>query len=202
MICQNCSKNQSNYHFTKIINGNKTEYHLCEACAREKGDIVQGPGNSFSIHNLLSGMLNIEFGANVSKVRAAETRCGTCGLSFNQFKKQGRFGCADCYEAFGTQLDPVIRRVQQNNTLHAGKSPYPRTTENDAKPSLASQLAALEEELQAEIRNERYERAAVLRDRINNLRQQLAGDGQGFSGSSSANVTSKQWPHFHAEEGE
>jgi protein arginine kinase activator len=199
MICQNCLKNQSNYHFTKIINGNKTEYHLCEACAREKGDIVQGPGNSFSIHNLLSGMLNIEFGPNTSKLRATETRCDTCGMTFNQFSKKGRFGCADCYDAFGTQLEPVIRRVQQNNTVHGGKSPHPRTIETDTKPDFAAQLSALEEELQSEIRNERYERAAVLRDRINVLKQQM---GSSAIGSPTGNITFKKWPHFKSEEGE
>jgi protein arginine kinase activator len=174
MICQNCLQNQSNYHFTKIINGNKTEYHLCESCAREKGDIIKGPGNSFSIHNLLSGMLNIEFGPTGNAPKATDTRCESCGMSFREFSKKGRFGCANCYQAFRDQLDPLIRRVQQNNTSHAGKSPLHRNPEEQARPTITQQISALEKELQAEIRAEHYERAAVLRDRMSRLRKQMA----------------------------
>jgi protein arginine kinase activator len=191
MLCQNCLKNQSNYHFTKIVNGNKSEYHLCESCAREKGDIIQGPGNSFSIHNLLSGMLNIEFGPATAHVQQAETKCGTCGMTFRQFSKKGRFGCAECYSAFANQLEPVIRRVQSNNTMHHGKVPANRTQEQvNPFEQVTQQLAKLEQELQTEIQNEQYERAAVLRDRITNLRKKL-----------NQQVAYKQWPHFDAGEG-
>lgn len=200
MICQNCLKNQSNYHFTKIINGNKSEYHLCESCAREKGDIIQGPGNSFSIHNLLSGMLNIEFGKQPAQPQVNETRCPSCGLTFRQFSKKGRFGCAACYTAFAEQLEPLFRRVQANNTVHHGKIPGHRPQEQtDPKEFVEQQISKLEQELQTEISNEHYERAAVLRDRINSLRKQIGVHST--NGPTKDHIQYKQWNQFDQGEG-
>ena len=39
MICQECNQRPATLHFTKIINGEKTEVHLCEKCAQEKGEM-------------------------------------------------------------------------------------------------------------------------------------------------------------------
>ena len=38
MICQQCETRPATLHFTKIINGEKTEMHVCEQCASENGD--------------------------------------------------------------------------------------------------------------------------------------------------------------------
>jgi protein arginine kinase activator len=173
MICQICLEKQANYHFTKIINGNKTEYHLCDGCARENGDIIQGPGNSFSIHNLLSGIVNIEFGPTVSTppAKVAEPRCQTCGMTFRQFSQKGRFGCSQCYTAFADKLDPLIRRVQSQNTMHTGKVPRRAHQLTDEQRDFEQLIEKLEQDLLAEIKNEHYERAAVLRDRIHDIRK-------------------------------
>ena len=37
MLCSNCGKNNANVHYTQIINGKKTEYSLCEDCAKKLG---------------------------------------------------------------------------------------------------------------------------------------------------------------------
>lgn len=37
MLCQECNKRPATLHFTKIVNGEKTEFHICETCAKEKG---------------------------------------------------------------------------------------------------------------------------------------------------------------------
>lgn len=33
MNCEECGKRQATLHLTKIVNGEKTEYHICEQCA-------------------------------------------------------------------------------------------------------------------------------------------------------------------------
>lgn len=30
MMCQECGQRPATLHFTKIVNGDKTEFHLCE----------------------------------------------------------------------------------------------------------------------------------------------------------------------------
>lgn len=59
MLCQQCEERRATLKFTKVVNGQKTEKHLCEFCAKEKGEALPGT-NSYSIHDLLSGMLNLD----------------------------------------------------------------------------------------------------------------------------------------------
>ena len=35
MLCQSCGKNHANTHVKRIINGELTEYMLCEKCAAD-----------------------------------------------------------------------------------------------------------------------------------------------------------------------
>ena len=37
MLCSNCGKNKANVRYTRIINGEKTEFALCEDCAKKMG---------------------------------------------------------------------------------------------------------------------------------------------------------------------
>ena len=36
MVCQECNQRPATLHFTKIVNGEKEEFHLCEKCATRK----------------------------------------------------------------------------------------------------------------------------------------------------------------------
>ena len=35
MLCDNCKKNEANFHKVTNVNGRITEYHLCEKCAKK-----------------------------------------------------------------------------------------------------------------------------------------------------------------------
>lgn len=121
MICQECGKRPATLHFTKIVNGDKNEFHICENCAREKGEMIPGTSGGFSIHNLLSGLLDFE-PSSLSAAKSQAIRCENCGLTYSQFSKLGRFGCGSCYQSFSEKLDPLFKRVH-GNTVHVGKSP-------------------------------------------------------------------------------
>jgi protein arginine kinase activator len=172
MICQECGKKQATLHFTKIINGEKTEFHICEVCAREKGELIPGTPNGFSIHNLLSGLLNFEppTGASLDKKVSAE-RCEQCGLTFSQFSKIGRFGCSSCYKYFSNRLDPIFKRVH-GNVVHVGK--IPQRSGNRIKNK--RDLEQLKRELQKRIENEEFEQAAKIRDKIRDLEKKVSGE--------------------------
>lgn len=177
MTCEECGKRSATLHLTKIVNGEKTEYHICEACAKEKGDFMNG-FNNFSIHNLLSGLLNFDpmnknniAGQSSSQTapQAKPQRCETCGLTYTQFSKSGRFGCSDCYQAFGTRLDPLFRRIH-GNTSHYGK--VPERTGGQIK--IRKELDQLKSSLQQFIATEEFEKAVEIRDRIRALEQKIA----------------------------
>ena len=94
MVCQECNKRPATLHFTKLVNGEKEEFHLCEQCAQEKGElymliILSG----FSINNLLAGLFNIEPNLPTSQQDPFEKQeifqCDHCSMTFNQFIKSG-----------------------------------------------------------------------------------------------------------------
>ncbi|CAH0120774.1 MULTISPECIES: UvrB/UvrC motif-containing protein [unclassified Paenibacillus] len=174
MICQECGKKNATLHFTKIVNGEKTEFHICESCAREKGEMIPGTANGFSIHSLLSGLLDFDpAGKGASLAQKPQTiRCDECGLTYTQFSKIGRFGCSSCYKHFGERLEPLFKRVH-GNTKHIGKIPKRRGGTIHYK----RELDELKKELQYRIIHEEFEQAAQIRDQIREIERKMSGDG-------------------------
>ncbi|MGG1313089.1 MULTISPECIES: UvrB/UvrC motif-containing protein [Cohnella] len=168
MVCQECGKRPATLHFTKIVNGEKTELHICEACAREKGEMIPGTASGFSIHNLLSGLLDFEPSGVGAKPEVI--RCEKCGLTYAQFSKMGKFGCSHCYKEFSERLDPLLKRVH-GNTVHVGK--VPKRAGGHLKTK--REIDRLKKEMQARIDREDFETAAQLRDRIRELEKEITG---------------------------
>lgn len=179
MLCEECEKNSASLHFTKIINGQKTELHLCEECARDKEEMFTGNQN-FSFNSLLSGILNFDQAIQSSSTHstfntAKQLKCNKCGMPYHQFAKVGRFGCANCYETFKDKIDPILRRVHSGNTTHLGKIPK----RIGGNIHIRKEMDQLKESLQKAIHNEEFEKAAELRDHIRSLEKSLLNDGEG-----------------------
>lgn len=165
MQCQECGKRPATLHFTKIVGGEKTELHICESCAREKGEFIPGTQSGFSIHNLLSGLMDFNHSGTMNP---PAVRCDTCGMTYAQFGKIGRFGCSDCYEHFAGRLDPLLKRVH-GNTLHAGKIPK----RAGGRVKVRREIDRLKREMQGRIEQEDFESAARLRDQIRELEKEM-----------------------------
>ncbi len=170
MKCQKCNKNEANTHVKRVINGEFEEYHLCSECAEKMGysNAFSSFGSSFAdSFNSLFG----SFFENALPARTQATRCETCGTSYNDIASSGMVGCADCYEVFADRLLPTIRRVH-GNTTHCGKnSPAFRKnrlekTENTEVKEEVNELDKLKAQLDEAIKNQEFEKAALLRDEI------------------------------------
>lgn len=166
MQCQECGKRPATLHFTKIVNGEKTELHICESCARERGELIPGTSSGFSIHNLLSGLIDLD-PANAG-AKQPQPRCEMCGMTYAQFSKMGRFGCSHCYKHFAERLDPLLRRVH-GNTVHVGKVPK----RVGGQVRMKREVDKLKREMQNRIEREDFEAAAGLRDRIRDLEREM-----------------------------
>ncbi|RXZ81445.1 hypothetical protein EBB07_14020 [Paenibacillaceae bacterium] len=169
MLCQECSEKQATLHFTKIVNGEKTEFHICESCAREKGEGIPGTTGGFSIHSLLSGLLDFEK-SNASGLgpKPQTVRCDNCGLTYTQFSKIGRFGCSECYDHFAERLNPLFKRVH-GNTVHVGKIPK----RSGGRIQSKREVEMLKQKLHQHIEQEEFEKAAGIRDRIRELERNI-----------------------------
>jgi protein arginine kinase activator len=174
LICQECKQRPATMHFTKIINGEKTEFHLCEQCAQEHSDMFMFYGNDdFSFNNLLAGLLNFPSSMKEMTSSAFQSadilQCETCKMTYHQFTKIGRFGCSNCYRTFARYLPPILKRLHSGNTTHAGKIPKRK----GGILHLRKQIAMLKQKLQELVAREEFEKAAEVRDQIRSLEYQL-----------------------------
>lgn len=169
MLCEQCGERPATVHFTEIVQGRKAEFHLCEACAREKGaqayHMVSGP---FSVNQLLTGLMHLD-PAVAERAAVPTLRCDHCGMTFAQFAEVGRFGCPHCYRAFAPGLGGLLKRVQSSDQ-HVGKIPRRR----GGRAAARRELANMKRKLQECVTEERFEDAAALRDEIRILEQQLS----------------------------
>ncbi len=169
MNCEECGKKPATVHITKIENSKKTDMHLCEQCAKNKNGF--SINTSFSINDLLTGLLNSGSVLPIKVDFVQDTACSICGLSYNRFRETGRFGCGNCYKTFGEKLNPLFKKVH-GNTNHTGKIP----NKAGGRIKIVREIERLKQELALAIKNEEYENAAQLRDKIRELSNTGKGD--------------------------
>ncbi len=168
MLCQECRKNEATIHIVKQADGKQTELNLCEQCARKKEELEVSFEPQFSLHKLFASMLNQSLRDSRRAQQAVDTQCPTCGLTFSQFSQIGRLGCSDCFEAFEEQLKPLLRRIHAG-CAHTGKVPV----RIQGRVKTVRELDQLKDDLQLKVSNEEFEEAAILRDRIRALEEDL-----------------------------
>lgn len=166
MMCEDCGKKPSTFHMTEIINGKSKEINLCEDCANKNEEFAFNP--SFTIQNLLAGLLDIPSEKEIKADKIDDITCESCGTTYEEFKRKGKFGCSKCYDSFRLQLEPLLKKIHGHDT-HVGKIPK-RT---GGKIKIKKDISSLKSNLQVAIANEEFEEAAVLRDEIKKLQNEV-----------------------------
>ncbi|HWR83675.1 MAG TPA: UvrB/UvrC motif-containing protein [Candidatus Deferrimicrobium sp.] len=171
MVCQDCSKREAQVHITQIVNNEKTTVHLCNECAAARGYSHSPLENvPFPLAEILSSLTMSLSGKKETEAHS-QIKCKSCGLPFEAFPRQGRFGCGDCYRTFRHLLEPIMRKIH-GASLHRGHSPVFGTTEIAAGAALPiKEEERLELELKKAISSEQYERAAEIRDKLKKMRE-------------------------------
>lgn len=180
MLCDICKKNPATIHIQEIAGNEKKTLHLCQECAQKKAQ----EDSSFQAFNLAEVLYNISNQLNPQEVRKPDTEhsgifCPTCGWDYASFRKTGRLGCPDCYNAFRDTLKSVLGAMHRGTT-HTGKIPCeyhgPAPEKGEINfAALRKELEKLQNGLNAAVASEEFERAAILRDKINELKEQLTG---------------------------
>jgi len=167
-MCDICKKNNASIHYTQIINNKKREMHICEECAvklkdnRQKSEI-----DDFSKFNqIFPDIMSMVGGDIFNPVKKQLFKCERCGMTFEKFKSTGMLGCAECYATFEDKLKPVLKRMH-GNIVHTGKA----TKEAGEKLNIKREVDELKIQLKDAIAKEEYEKAAIIRDRIQALNE-------------------------------
>ena len=124
MICEHCQQRNATITVTQVVNGQNHEHHYCEVCATQfypfNVDFEQEP---MQLHQLLSNFFGVpaqgQQGANEVEKTAApqQTTCPKCGFTYQHFLKEGKLGCAQCYETFNRQLPHILKEYKQAQSI-------------------------------------------------------------------------------------
>ncbi len=155
MLCQRCNQKEATIHITQISNGMLRELHLCSECA----------GRQF-MPDMLTGKQLLE--QLMQNQRMLDIRCPACGTTLSDFQHTGYIGCPHCYEVFRQQMEPMLLAVH-GVTRHSKQYVHAETKKEQVEDQGILQLR---EELNSAIREERYEQAAELRDKLKILERE------------------------------
>jgi protein arginine kinase activator len=153
--CDLCNKGDATMRVSQLDkDGKVTELWVCAECARQRG-FTEVEKLKASVAEIITDLkTRIDEGDSM-------LLCSACGLSFAEFKRQGRLGCAECYVSFHDQLVPLIRRIH-DAVQHVG-----RTASGGRKQAqVKMNVQKLREALSGAIQAEDYEKAAALRDQL------------------------------------
>ena len=174
MLCEKCKKNNASLFYKETVNGKTTSMALCHDCASEleAAGKLHLPTQNFSafshstmVDDLFSGLFSPK--KNVP-VPTNDKRCTLCSSTFSDIVKNGKVGCAKCYEVFRGELGRTIQSIH-GNVKHVGRATGPEKEKNEKKAKLTS----LRGELAQAIKDEAFEHAAQLRDEIKKLEGEI-----------------------------
>ena len=182
MKCQQCDK-QAVFHITELEAGAVRELHLCEDHARTYLNQSEGGGGGASDEEGkpkaggLAGALDV--GQTADELAILDQRaCDHCGITFFEFRNQGRLGCPHDYVQFEKELEPLIANIH-GMIEHTGRRPSRGATAGSTGAEGAAAAAALPEgtdeltgviclrrEMKEAISREDYEKASEHRESI------------------------------------
>jgi len=183
--CQQCEK-PAVFHITELESGDVREVHLCEDHARaylnqaEPAEAGEGSGESGG------GPLTV--GQTADELSLLDKKaCPMCGITFFEFRNQGRLGCAHDYVHFEKELEPLIANIH-GATRHAGRIPDRAVAalaaeaagESAPLPAGTDELTrviGLRRGMKDAIASEDYEAAREQRDEIRSLEDRWLGGG-------------------------
>lgn len=167
-LCDECNINPANIHLTQIVQNEVIVQHLCEECAKNRGISIIVENGHISLPKTekkqkLKHKTNVNYQKGIT--------CPVCQMTFAEFKEKGRLGCSNCYTSFEKEIDTLLIQVH-GASQHRGKR-YHKYHQSIDK---VDDIESLRSELDNAIRNEKFELAALIRDKINSISMQKSID--------------------------
>ncbi len=150
MLCDVCHIKEATLHYTVVMGSTSTTVYICEDCAKKKG-LLSASGIP------ISGLLLNDANKNLV--------CSNCGLTYKEFAKILKFGCSSCYDVFGEEIKPFLKKLQ-GSAVHKGKPPADKDIKKSKK---RKKVIELKKALKEAIAKEAYETASKIRDELAKL---------------------------------
>ncbi len=157
--CDRC-ESPATFHLTEIKGGTKTERHLCEDCAK----VLQVPQANKELQTLLKSFDPSQVGRQ--KGGKSVKACPDCGMTYAEFRQNGRFGCPKDYEVFEKEVVALLERIHNGVSRYSGKTPEGGQVEDG---ELVDETSEVRARLAQAVASEDYEEAARLRDEIRRM---------------------------------
>ena len=177
MKCQQCDK-PAVFHITELESGAVRELHLCEDHARvylnqsEPSPTGEGKASGGG----LTGPLGV--GQTAEELAVLDQKaCEMCGITFFEFRNQGRLGCPHDYVQFEKELEPLIANIH-GATEHTGRRPSRTVADAAAAAAGTEELTSvigLRRGMREAIAREDYETAKEDRDAIRTIEDRWLG---------------------------
>lgn len=116
------------------------------------------------VDGFLSNWLELMMHEGKPISRRIQKNCPKCYLSWEEFRKNGKVGCAECYTAFQPEILSAIQQIQGTSS-HIKKMPKKEIAELQKQ----KKINELKKAQQLAIRQEDFEQAALLRDQIRKM---------------------------------
>lgn len=169
MLCERCHCRRAVVHLVSVVNGRKTETHLCRECADEKN--IMHDSADFLHHALQGFSWNPFFGNDfMGGLEKEEERLFRGLTSHGTFPEKeedenGLFKDSGGFEGFRNRLKESLKSGRPGSGEDTRRTEIRENTENKD----SEEVLRLKAELENCIKKEKYEEAARLRDRINTL---------------------------------
>ncbi len=151
--CEKCNKFPAEVKLVIYEANEKKVMNLCKSCAEEESLGVPSKEISPPLLKKEAPLLKPE----------EELICKNCGYKLSEFLKISKFKCERCYDSF----EPHTMRIIYE--YHKGKEHKGKVYTGIYKESREFKLKVLKRALDEAIKREEYERAARLRDLINEI---------------------------------
>ena len=163
--CRRCSK-PATLHITELRDGEVHALHLCEACAQDYLNTPDPTDVPEDAETLAAKLSEAHGGEDLEELD--QLVCPNCGITFREFRSQGRLGCPHDYISFEEELMPLLENIH-GETKHTGK--FPKRAPDTSRRQY--ELIKLRSRLRTAVEEEAYEEAARLRDEIQELEAEL-----------------------------
>lgn len=138
MLCERCHKREAEVMLTVVSDSKESHHYFCHECVSEIYFNLQNEQSPLKLQSLLQLLVG-------DKTLFDNLECPHCHTKFSDYKKTGRVGCSQCYDAF----ESALHLGSQPELLSHKNLPviFPMGTGKSAL-SLLSSLAPMNKETQ------------------------------------------------------